>query len=173
MNKLKTKVVMENDTPMYVNSTQTENVENQITARWTAFAKLRDIFKAKMGTCLKRQVYNSYVLPAITQGVETWALTTQTNNMLVAVQAKMETNMLNITYRDRKTNIWLKENTNITDVIEQVRRRKWTYTSAGYEITDGHCVSPPGNSTKGKDLEASERKIGRLCLLVLVCTIGP
>ena len=23
-------------------------------------------------------------------------------------------------------------------------------TSAGYEITDGHCVSPPGNPTKGK-----------------------
>ena len=26
-------------------------------------------------------------------------------------------------------------------------------TSAGYEITDGHCVSPSGNHTKGKDLE--------------------
>ena len=26
-------------------------------------------------------------------------------------------------------------------------------TSAGYENTNGHCVSPPGNPTKGKDLE--------------------
>ena len=25
-------------------------------------------------------------------------------------------------------------------------------TSAGYEITDEQCVSPPGNPTKGKDL---------------------
>ena len=29
--------------------------------------------------------------------------------------------------------------------------------SAGYEITDGHCVSPPGNPTKGKDLEEDRR----------------
>ena len=29
-------------------------------------------------------------------------------------------------------------------------------TSVGYEITDGHCVSPPGNPTKGKDLEEDE-----------------
>ena len=29
-------------------------------------------------------------------------------------------------------------------------------TSAGYEITDGHCVSPPGNPKK-KDLEDGRR----------------
>ena len=63
--------------------------------------------------------------------------------------------MLNTTYRDRKTNIWVREKTKFTDVIELVRRRKWTWaeqgTSAGYEITDGHCVSSLGNPTKGKD----------------------
>ena len=56
--------------------------------------------------------------------------------------------MLNITYRDRKTDIWVREKTKVTSVIEQIRRRK-----AGYEITDGHCISPPGNPTKLKDLE--------------------
>ena len=30
-------------------------------------------------------------------------------------------------------------------------------TSAGYEITDGHCASPPENPTKGKDLEEDRR----------------
>ena len=77
-------------------------------------------------------------------------------------------------------------------MIEQVRRRKWTWAgqgragqgragqgragqgragqgragqgragqgragqgrAAGYEITDRHCVSPPGNPMKGKDIE--------------------
>ena len=33
-------------------------------------------------------------------------------------------------------------------------------TSAGYEITDGHCVSPPGNHTKGKNLEEGRRDGG-------------
>ena len=29
--------------------------------------------------------------------------------------------------------------------------------SAEYEITDGHCVPPPINLTKGKDLEEDRR----------------
>ena len=87
MNKSKTKVIIEHDAPMYVNNTEIENVENyiylgqryrtrvkeqdkeiqrRITAGWTAFAKHRDIFKGNIGTCLKRQAYNSCVLPAMT-----------------------------------------------------------------------------------------------------------
>ena len=66
MNKSKKKVMMENDSSIYVNNTQIENVESyiylgqrystrhktqdkeiltRITAGWTAFAKHRDIFK--------------------------------------------------------------------------------------------------------------------------------
>ncbi|KAK2187040.1 hypothetical protein NP493_180g06010 [Ridgeia piscesae] len=74
--------MMEHDPPVYVNNNQIENVEScislgqrktktdkeiqrRITAGWTAFAKHRDIFKGNIGTCLKRQVYNSCVLPAM------------------------------------------------------------------------------------------------------------
>ncbi|KAK2163827.1 hypothetical protein NP493_1448g00020 [Ridgeia piscesae] len=42
---------------------------------------------------------------------------------------KMKRRMLNITYRERKTNIWVREKTKVTDVIEQVRRRKWTWAA--------------------------------------------
>ena len=49
--------------------------------------------------CLKRQVYNSCVLPAMTYGAETWTLTKQAQNKLAAAQTKMERSMLNITYR--------------------------------------------------------------------------
>ena len=64
----------------------------------------------------------------------------------------------------QKTNIWIREKTKVTDAIEQIRRRKWAWAghirSARYEITDGHCASPPGNNTKGKDLEEDRRDIG-------------
>ena len=111
MNKSKTKVMVENDMPIYVSNTQIENVESyiylgqrystrdknqdkeiqrRITAGWTAFAKHRDIFKGNIGTCLKRQVYNSCVLPAMTYGAKTWAFTTQAKNKVAAVQTKME-----------------------------------------------------------------------------------
>ena len=53
-------------------------------------------------------------------GAETWAFTTQSKNQLAAAQTKMKWSMLNITYLDRKTDIWVREKTKVTDVIEQV-----------------------------------------------------
>ncbi len=134
MNKSKTNVVMENDAPICGANTHTylgqrysttdtnqdkEIKKKRITPGWTAFAKYRVIFKGSIGTCLKKQVYNSCA--------ETWAFTTQAKNKLAAAQTKMERRMLNIAYRDRKTNIWVREKTKVTDVTEQVRRRKWTW----------------------------------------------
>jgi len=73
MNKMKTKVMMENDIPVSVNNTQIENVESyiylgqrystgdknqakemqrRITAGWIAYAKHRDIFNGNIGTYL-------------------------------------------------------------------------------------------------------------------------
>ena len=157
MNKSKTKEMMENDTPIYVNSNQIENVESyiylgqrystrvkhqdkevhkRITAIWTAFAKHRDIFSGNIGTFLKRQVYNSCVLPVMMYGAETWAFTTQAKNKLAAAQIKIEWSVLNITHMARKTNIWVREKINVTDVIEQVRRRKWTWAGHVSRIRD-------------------------------------
>ena len=54
----------------------------------------------------------------MTYGAETWALTSQANNKLATAQIKMERFMLTITYQDRKANIWVREMTKITHVIE-------------------------------------------------------
>ena len=121
MNKSKTKVMMENDTTIYVNNTQVENVESyiylgqrystrdknqhkeiqrRITAGWTSFAKHHDIFNGNIGTCLKR-------LPAMTYGAETWALITEAKNKLAAAHTKIERIMLNTTYiRTEKQTSW-------------------------------------------------------------------
>ena len=139
--------MMETDTTIYVNNTQIKSVDSyiylrqrystidknqdteiqrRITAAWTAFAKHRDIFKVK----------NSCVLPAMTFIAETSALTTHTKRQLAAAPTKMERIMLNITYRYRKTNIWVREKTKVTDVTEQVRRRKWTWAGHFSRIRD-------------------------------------
>ena len=85
--KCKTKVMMENDTP--VNNTQIKNFEShaylgqryrtrhknqdkEIQRRIVArFARHCSIFKGNIGTCLKRQVYNSCILRAMTYSMET------------------------------------------------------------------------------------------------------
>ena len=92
MNKSKIKVVMENDTPIYINNAQVENVESYIylgqiystrdkiqdkeiqrrlTTGWTAFVRHHGI--------LKRQVYNSFVLPAMTYFADIWAFKQRTS----------------------------------------------------------------------------------------------
>ncbi|KAK2185197.1 hypothetical protein NP493_243g02044 [Ridgeia piscesae] len=38
-------------------------IQRRVSAGWTAFAKYLDIFKGNIGTCLKRQVYNSCIVP--------------------------------------------------------------------------------------------------------------
>ena len=47
-----------------------KEIQRKFLAGWIAFAKHRDIFKGIIGTCLKRQVYNSCVLPAMSYGPE-------------------------------------------------------------------------------------------------------
>ena len=49
----------------------------------------------------------------MTYGAETWTLTKQAQNKRAAAQTKMERSMLNITYKDRKTNVWVRERTKV------------------------------------------------------------
>ena len=76
MNKSKTKVMMEKDTPMYVDNTQIVNVESYIYLGQKYSTRDKNQDMDNTGTCLKRLVYNSCVLPAMTYGAETWTLTT-------------------------------------------------------------------------------------------------
>ena len=56
----------------------------------------------------------------MTYCAETWTLTKQAQNKLAAAQTKMERSMLNITYKDRKTNIWVRKQTKVIDIISNV-----------------------------------------------------
>ena len=87
MNIAKTKVMVVDNTPINVNNVliemskiagtwdnlhyslkeknQDNEIQRRIMASWAAYAKHRDIFKSNLAICLKRQVYNICVLPAI------------------------------------------------------------------------------------------------------------
>ena len=99
MNIAKTKVMVVDNTPINVNNVLIENVkgyvylgqhyslkennqnkeiQRRIVAGWEAYTKHRAILKSNLAICLKRQVYNSCVLPAMAYGAETRTLTTST-----------------------------------------------------------------------------------------------
>ena len=162
MNIAKTKVMVVDNTPINVNNMLIENVQGyvylgqhyslkennqdkelqrRIMAGWAAYTKHRAIFKSNLAICLKRQVYNSCVLPAMTYGVETWTLTNLAQHNFAAAQTKMEKSMLNITYKDRKTNIWVRERTKILDIINTVRNIKWSWAGHTNRLKDDRLTS--------------------------------
>ena len=78
---------------------QDKEICRSIMAGCAADAKHPDIFISNIADCLTIQVFNSCVLPA-----------------MAYAHTKMVRSMLNITYRDRKTNIWVRERTQVMDV---------------------------------------------------------
>ena len=79
------------------------------------------------------------VLPAMTYGAET--LTKQAQDKLAAAQTKMERSMLNITYKDRMTNIWVRERTKVIDIIYTVRKMKWSWARHINRLKDNRWTS--------------------------------
>ena len=110
-------------------------------AGWAAYAKHRDIFKSNIAICLKRQVYKSCVLPAMTYWAETWTLTKQSQNKLGSSQTKMERSMLNITNNDRRTHIWARERTKFINIMYTVRNMKWSWTGYTNRLKDNRWTS--------------------------------
>ncbi|KAK2162844.1 hypothetical protein NP493_1498g00002 [Ridgeia piscesae] len=67
----------------------------------------------------------------------------------------MERKMLNITYRDRKANIWVRENTKVTYAIEHVRSRKRIWAAHINRIRYNRRtlrITTSGQPTKGKHI---------------------
>ena len=172
MNIAKTKVMVVDNTPVTINKmliehvegyvctwdnatpsrkrTRTKKYKGRIMAGWAAYAEHRDIFKSNLAVCLKRQVYNSCVLPAKTYGAETWTLTKQAQNKFAAAQTKMERSMLNITYKDRKTNIWVRERTKVIDIINTVRKMKWSWAGNINRLKDDRWRPYDKKSRQGR-----------------------
>ena len=133
---------------------QDTEIQQRIMSGWAAYAKHRDIliiiiiimaemaiFKSNLAICLKVRVYNSCVLPAMTYGAETWTLTNQAQNKRAAAQIKMERSILNITYKDRKNNIWVSGRTKVIDIINTVRKMKWTWAGHINRLKDDRWTS--------------------------------
>ena len=112
-------------------------------------------------------MYNSCVLPAMTYGAEAWTLTKQAQNKLAAAQTKMERSMLNITYKDRRTNIWVRERPKLIDIIYTVRKMKWSWAGHINRLNDDRWTSRvttwrPYDKKRRETSQAVERRPGQI-----------
>ena len=97
-------------------------------------ATLPSAWKDKCTTPVCCQLWHNY-------GAETWTLTKQAQNKLAAAQTKMERSMLNVTYKDRRTNIWVRERTKLIDIIYTVRKMKWSWAGHINRLKDDRWTS--------------------------------
>ena len=112
---------------MRMDHNQMDEVKRRTRAGWHAFGNLNDIMRSKMPICLKRKVFNQCVLPAMTYGSETWAVTKKMEQKLTTAQHSMERSMLGITKWDRKTLQWIRVQTQVMDIIQNIKGKKWSW----------------------------------------------
>ena len=92
---------------------------------WAAFGKVNNIMKnPKASMTTIRKVFNEYILPVMTYGSETWALTSSQSELLAVTQRRMERIMLGITLQDRRTNIWIRQQNGVTDINAAIKTSK-------------------------------------------------
>ena len=128
MNITETKVMVVDNTPINVNNVLIENVpgyvyvgqqyslkeknqdkeiQRRIMAGWAGYLQKQPCHLSEE-TGVQRLCAASYDI-----WCRDMALAKQAQNKLAAAQTKMERSMLNITYKDRRTNIWVRERTKL------------------------------------------------------------
>uniref|UniRef100_A0A914PDS9 Endonuclease-reverse transcriptase n=1 Tax=Panagrolaimus davidi TaxID=227884 RepID=A0A914PDS9_9BILA len=60
-------------------------------------------------------------------GCETWCLTKTEETRLAVAQRKIERRMLNVRLLDQHPREWLRERTQLKDIVQAARERKWNY----------------------------------------------
>ena len=105
------------------NDHQLEEVKRRSRAGWNAFGNFNDIMKSNIPICLKRKVFNQCVIPAMTYGSETWAVTKKMEQKLKTAQHSMERTMIGITKHDRKTLQWIRNQTRVTDIMKAIKTK--------------------------------------------------
>ena len=79
-----------------------KEIAQRITSEWRRFGEYNHFWKdRKIAICLKRTIVDTVILPAMTYGAETWAVTKHQETKLTVTQRSMERLSLNITKREK------------------------------------------------------------------------
>ena len=119
-----------------------EEIKRRITMGWQSFGRASSILKNQdIPICLKRQVYDQCITPTVTYGAETWNLTKKQALKLRTMQRAHERVMLNITWRDRKTAKWIREQTKVRDILVTINNLKWSWAGHLARRTDNRWTT--------------------------------
>ncbi|CAH2097985.1 unnamed protein product [Euphydryas editha] len=114
-----------------------KEINARIATGWKKFWSLKEIMKSQdLGIALKRKTFNTCILPCLTYGCETWALTNSLRDKLAKCQRAMERSIVGTKRRDRVRNTDIRMKTKLTDILLRVDQQKWRWT--GHMMRDKH-----------------------------------
>ena len=132
-------------------------LNSRIRAAWSCFGKNREILLDKeIPTSLKTKVLNMCVLPAMTYGCETWALTSKQMTRIRSTQRAMERRMLSIKLLDKIPHREIHQTIKAIDAPKFIMRQKWRWAGHVGRFQDNRwtkkCTdwTPPGRRRPGR-----------------------
>ena len=111
-------------------------INRRMKLAWAAFGRNAIIFKSRMPIPLKKRAFDQCILPIMTYGCETWILKKEIIRKLQVTQKSMERCMLGITKRDRKRIEWIRQKTQVIDIIHRIKSLKWQWAGHLARRTD-------------------------------------
>lgn len=102
---------------------------------WKRYWSLKEIMKSReLSMAIKRKAFDTCILPCLTYGCETWALTMAQRSKLARCQRAMERSMTGHKRKDRVRNSDLRIKTGVIDILTRIDQQKWRWT--GHMLRD-------------------------------------
>ena len=103
---------------------------------------------------------DTVILPAMTHGAETWALTKHQEKKLAVAQRSIERLLLNITKKDKIRNEIIRSKTEVKDIIERVwcMRGQWAGHVARMSSTRWAKITSEWTPREGKRVRGTPKR---------------
>lgn len=111
------------------NDQMSKEIDKRIATGWKKFWALKEVMKSKeLSIKIKKKTFDTCILPCITYGCETWALTKHHREKLERCQKGMERSMLGLKLKDRVRSTDIRHKTKLTDILSRIDQLKWRWT---------------------------------------------
>ncbi|KAI5739732.1 hypothetical protein M8J77_022721 [Diaphorina citri] len=111
-----------------MNNDLTTEIRNRKRAAWIGFNKIKDVLTdSKIDMPKRADLFNTYILSAMTYGGETWNTTKKEEESLRVTQRAIERRMCKISRMDHIKNTEIRERTKVKDVVEVIygNKKRW------------------------------------------------
>jgi hypothetical protein len=106
-----------------------KEVDRRIANAWKRYWGLKEVMKNKnLSMAPKRKLFDTCILPVLTYGCQTWALTKKQLSKLKVCQHSMERSMMGVKRKDKKRLDEIRGQTRIEDITVKIRKLKWKWT---------------------------------------------